>query len=193
MPPRKSEREEGGTLPLQLSSPDVLSEQWAEPSPGFHIPTGIFHLLSSRAFRGPWLNAVGWEDGPLWEGQGLGCAGACGGAKTANLALSPRFCSHTLIHTHAHIRAHIWANDHTREGVCITLTKVRTGSQKTPPPQVSGSLPHHCQDLHGNSGALLTVGGAKRHAQLCWPAWVGPEAPPLLQASGKGATLAWPR
>lgn len=30
-------------------------------------------------------------------------------------------------------------------------------------------------------------------AELCWPAWVGPQAPPLMQASGKGATLAQPR
>lgn len=182
LPPRKSEEEEGGTLSLQPSSPGCPLRKGTEPSPGFHIPTRILPLLPS-----PGDLAVGWKDGPLWEGQGPECAGACG-AKAANLALSPRFCSHTPIHTHAHIHALIWADDHTR-GECITLTEARTGSQKLPLPQVSGSLPHHCQDLHGNGGALLTVGGAKRHIQSCvgQPGWV--PSPPPCRPQERGPPL----
>lgn len=189
MPRRKSEEEEGGTLSLQPSSPRCPLRAGDRAQP--RVPHSDQDPPPSAFSWGPWLNAVGWEDGPLWEGQGLECAGACG-AKAANLALSPRFCSHTPIHTHAHIHALIWANDHMR-GECITLTKARTGSQKLPLPQVSGSLPHHCQDLHGNLGALLTVGRAKRHIQSCVGQPGGSPGPPLMQASGKGATFAWPR
>lgn len=124
---------------------------------------------------------------PLGEGQGLGCAGACGGA---NLTLSPLFCSHTAIHTHAHIHAHIWTNDHTREGVRITLTKARTRSQK-PLPSLWVSAPIAVR--------------ISRETQVLCSRWVGPRdtcravlaslgegwgsQAPLMQASGKGVSL----
>lgn len=141
MPPRKPQREEGGTLPLQPSSPrSPLSSGWS-PAQGPTFLPGSSSGCLPQCLLGPWLSAEGREVSPLWEGRGLGCAGACGGAEAANLTLSPRFCSHTPLHTHAHIHAHRWTNGHTSEGVCITLTKARTESQKSPPPQVSGSLP----------------------------------------------------
>lgn len=76
-----------------------------------------------------------------------------------------------------------------RGRVGITLTKARTRSQKAPQPQVSGSLWHHCQALHGNTSALLTEGGAERHMRSCTgkPGW-GPSHP-AVQASGKGPPL----
>lgn len=59
-----------------------MSSQSRGQSPAQGPPPATF----PGAFWGPWLSAVGWEVSPLWEGHGLGCAGACGGAKAANLA-----------------------------------------------------------------------------------------------------------
>lgn len=48
------------------------------------------------------------------------------------------------------------------------------------------SLCHHCRALHGNTSALLMEGQSQEtHAELRWPAWVGPQ-PPLRAGLGKG-------
>lgn len=196
-PPRTS-RVEGGTLLPQPRSPRYphRTEDRAQPRPphSYQHPPSAATGDREQCLLGTFAeDAIEWKDGPLWEGQGLGCAGACGGARRLQ-SQRRQLCSAVILpSTHMLTYMHIYgpmvtqrqSMDHTNQG--------QDKKQKAPQPQVSGSLCHHCQALHGNTSALLTVGGAKRHMRSCTgqPGW-GPSHP-SVQASGKGATLAQPR
>lgn len=138
-------------------------------------------------------DAIEWKDGPLWEGQGLGCAGACGGARRL-LTQRHQLCSAvTLPSTHTLTYMHIYgqmvtqrqSRDHTNQGQDKKSEGTATPSLWVSVASLSGSPWEHKCSAHSGQGR-------ETHAELHWQAWVGPQ-PPRSAGLRKGATFAQPR
>lgn len=196
MPPRKPQGQmEGETLRPQPSSPRYphRTEDRAQPRlphsdqdpPSAAMGEGEQCLLGTFA-----EDAIEWKDGPLWEGHGLGCVGACGSARRL-LTQCHQLCSAvTLPSTHMLTYMHIYgqmvtqrrSRDHTNQGQDKKSEGTPTPSLWVSVASLSGSPWEHKCSAHGGRGR-------KTHAELHWPAWVGPQ-PPRSAGLRKGATLA---
>lgn len=192
MPPRKPQRGRAEPSHCSQAAQDVLSEWWREPSPGATSLPGSSTSCLPQCLWGPWLSVKGGKSAPCGRGRDSGVLEPVEVQRLLTW-LSPRFCSHTPLHTHAHIHAHIWTNDHTSEGVCITLTKARTGSQKSPPPQVSESLPPTTVGLSTGTWVLCSRWTGPRDTCRAVLASLGGSPGPPRAGLRKGVTLARPR